>query len=88
MSIKVSAFKSRKLVGEMFLERGLVDEEELRTALNLQSESREKIGKLLVDLGYVSEKDCLAVLSEHLNVPVSFPPRNVGGCLSSSMQAT
>jgi general secretion pathway protein E len=69
LSIKVQAVKSRKLIGQVFLERGLIDEEELRTALNLQAESREKIGKLLVDLGYVSEKDCLAVVSEHLNIP-------------------
>jgi general secretion pathway protein E len=68
VSIKVQAVKSRKLIGQVFLERGLIDEEELRTALNLQAESREKIGKLLVDLGYISEKDCLAVVSEHLQV--------------------
>jgi general secretion pathway protein E len=69
LSIKVQAIKSRKLIGQVFLERGLIDEEELRTALNLQSESREKLGKLLVDLGYISEKDRLAVVSEHLNIP-------------------
>lgn len=69
MSIKVQAVKSHKLIGQVFLERGLVDQEELRTALNLQAESREKLGKLLVDLGYVSEKDCLALVSEHLNIP-------------------
>ncbi|MDM7994307.1 MAG: type II secretion system ATPase GspE [Acidobacteriota bacterium] len=69
MSIKVEALKSKKLIGQVFLERGLIDEEELRTALNLQAESREKIGKLLVDLGYVSERDCLAVVSEHLGIP-------------------
>jgi general secretion pathway protein E len=69
LSIKVQAVKSHKLIGQVFLERGLIDEEELRTALNLQSESREKIGKLLVDLGYVSEKDCLGVVSEHLKIP-------------------
>ncbi len=69
MSIKVEALKARKPLGQVFLERGLVDEEELRTALNLQVESREKIGKLLVDLGYISEKDCLAIVSEHLGIP-------------------
>jgi general secretion pathway protein E len=69
LSIKVEALKSKKLIGQVFLERGLIDEEELRTALNLQAESREKIGKLLVDLGYVSERDCLAVVSEHLGIP-------------------
>ncbi len=78
MSIKVEALKSKKLIGRVFLERGLIDEEELRTALNLQAESREKIGKLLVDLGYVSERDCLAVVSEHLGIPsisaAEYPP--------------
>jgi general secretion pathway protein E len=78
LSIKLEALKSKKLIGQVFLERGLIDEEELRTAINLQSESREKLGKLLVDLGYVSERDCLAVVSEHLGVPVisasDYPP--------------
>ena len=78
MSIKIEALKSKKLIGQVFLERGLIDDEELRTALNLQEESREKLGKLLVDLGFVSEKDCLAVLSEHLGVPAmagsDYPP--------------
>ncbi len=69
MSIKVEALKSKKLIGQVFLERGLIDEEELRTALNLQAESREKLGKLLVDLGYISERDCLAVVSEHISIP-------------------
>ena len=69
MSIKIEALKSKKLIGQIFLERSLIDDEELRTALNLQTESREKIGKLLVDLGYISEKDCLAVVSEHIQVP-------------------
>jgi len=78
LSIKVENLKSKKLIGQVFLERGLIDEEELRTALNLQAESREKLGKLLVDLGYVSEKDCLAVVSEHLNIAAltiaDYPP--------------
>jgi len=75
LSISVASFRSRKLIGEVFLERGLVDEEELRTAMNLQAESREKLGKILVDLGYISEKDLLAVLSEHLSVPVITGPQ-------------
>jgi general secretion pathway protein E len=69
LSIKIETFKSKKLIGQVFLERDLIEEDELKTALNLQGESKEKIGKLLVDLGYVSEKDCLTVVSEHLNIP-------------------
>ena len=73
MSIKIEALKSKKLIGQVFLERGLIDQEELRTALNLQADSKEKIGKLLVDLGYVSERDCLAVVSEHLGIEALSP---------------
>jgi len=69
LSITIASLKSKKLIGQVFLEQSLIDKEELKTALNLQTESGEKIGKLLVDLGYVSEKDCLAIVSEHLDIP-------------------
>jgi len=78
LSIKIDSLRSKKLIGQVFLERELIDEEELRTALNLQADSREKLGKLLVDLGYVSERDCLAAVSEHLGIPAmsasDYPP--------------
>lgn len=78
MSIRIETLKTKKLIGQVFLERGLIDEEELKTALSLQAESREKLGKLLVDLGYISERDCLSVVSEHLGIPAvsasDFPP--------------
>src|SRR5512143_3509281 len=45
----------------------------MRTALNVQAESGEKLAKLFVDLGYVSERDCLAVVSEHLRIPALGP---------------
>jgi general secretion pathway protein E len=66
LGIRIGSLKSNELIGQVFLRRSLIDEEELRTALNLQAESREKLGKLLVDLGYVSERDSLAVVSEHI----------------------
>ncbi len=81
MSIKIEALNPKKRIGEVFVERGLIDEQELQTALNLQADSREKIGKLLVDLGYVSEKDCLEIVSEHLGIPTvtgaGYPPMPV-----------
>jgi len=69
LGIRIGTLKLNELIGQVFLRRGLIDEEELRTALNLQAESREKLGKLLVDLGYVSERDCLSVVSEHIQTP-------------------
>jgi general secretion pathway protein E len=69
LGIRIGSLKSTELIGQVFLQRGLIDDEELRTALNLQAESREKLGKMLVDLGYVSERDCLSVVSEHIQTP-------------------
>jgi len=81
LSIKVETLRVRKPIGQVFLERGLIDHEELQRALNLLGESREKLAKTLVDLGYVSERDCLTVLSDHLGIPsvtgVDYPPAPV-----------
>ncbi len=69
MSIKPAELKKRLLFGQRLLGRGLVDEEELKTALQLQKETRQKLGRILVDLGYLSERDLLVSLSEHLGIP-------------------
>ena len=69
MGITIKSLRSKEPIGQIFLQRGLIDEDELKTALNLQAESREKLGKLLVDLGYVSERDCLDVVAEHIQIP-------------------
>jgi general secretion pathway protein E len=57
-------------LGEMLIARGLIDPEDLDRALEIQKERGEKIGKILVDLGFVSVRDVLAALSEQLNLPL------------------
>src|SRR3989442_1977444 len=59
-----------KPLGQLLRERGLISEEDLRNALALQQERRDKIGRILIDLGYVSERDVLSVLSDQLRVPI------------------
>jgi len=73
LSIKLAELKKRKLLGQMLVEKGLIDEEELRTAVTALKTSREKIGRILVDLGYISERDLLLTLSEQLEIPVMTP---------------
>ena len=51
-------------------ERGLISREDLSSALSLQKENSDRIGKILVDLGFVSEKDVLSVLSEQIETPL------------------
>src|SRR5262249_32817372 len=36
----------------------------------LQKERKDKLGRILIDLGYVAERDVVSVLSEQLEVPV------------------
>jgi general secretion pathway protein E len=57
-------------LGEMLIERRLIAPEDLEKALEIQKERNEKIGKILVDLGFVALRDVLAALSEQLDVPL------------------
>lgn len=57
-------------LGEMLIERRLISTEELDRALEIQKERGEKIGKILVDLGFVAMRDVLGALSEQLQIPL------------------
>ena len=65
-------------LGELLIRKGLLDADELEQALELQRERGDKIGKILVDLGFVNPRDVLAALSEQLQIPLlaadDFPP--------------
>ena len=64
-------------LGEMLIARGLITQEELQQALELQKERGDKIGKILVDLGFVAQREVLSALSEQLSmrlVPLDGPP--------------
>ena len=54
---------ARKLIGQMLLEEGLITEQQLKIALGKQRETGHFLGRILVDLGYISEKDLKRVLS-------------------------
>ena len=65
-------------LGELLIRKGLLDADDLEQALELQRERGDKIGKILVDLGFVNPRDVLATLSEQLQIPLlaadDFPP--------------
>ena len=67
--IQFSHLRIRKQFGEELLEKGIISEEELATASDLQKQSGEKISKLLVNIGALSESDMVIHLSAYLNVP-------------------
>src|SRR5271167_3070708 len=57
-------------LGELLVERGLVSDDEVDRALELQRERGDKLGKILVDLGFIANRDVLSALSDQLQVPV------------------
>ena len=65
-------------LGELLIRKGLLDADDLEQALELHRERGDKIGKILVDLGFVNPRDVLATLSEQLQIPLlatdDFPP--------------
>lgn len=60
---------ARKRLGEMLLEKGLLTQESLNEALNVQQTTGERLGRILVRLGQVPEREITAALAEQLAVP-------------------
>lgn len=65
-------------LGELLIRKGLLDADDLEQALELQKERGDKIGRILIDLGFVNPRDVLTTLSEQLQIPLltadDFPP--------------
>jgi general secretion pathway protein E len=58
-------------LGEILIERKLITPDDLARALDIQKErGGEKLGKIMVDLGFIAMRDLLSALAEQLQVPV------------------
>jgi general secretion pathway protein E len=57
-------------LGEILIERGRIEAEDLERALELQRERGDKLGKILVDMGLIAQRDLLAALSSQLGIPI------------------
>lgn len=57
-------------LGELLLARKQITAEDLDRALELQKDRGDKLGKILVDLGFIAQRDVLAALSDQLGVPL------------------
>ena len=58
-----------KKLGEILVEKGLVTQKQILTALKKQREEGGRLGSILVGLGYISDSDLIGVLSEQFGVP-------------------
>lgn len=56
-------------IGDLLLEKGLIDEHQLKLALFEQKRSGKKLGKAITDLGFVTEVKFLGVMSDYFGYP-------------------
>jgi general secretion pathway protein E len=57
-------------LGQLLIGKSLLQPGDLEKALELQKERGDKLGKILVDLGFVAQRDVLAALAEQLTIPL------------------
>ena len=60
--------KGKKLLGEMLMEKGLIQEDQLEEALRQSKKTGDRIGEALVKLEYVTEEEVLMALAEQLGL--------------------
>ena len=60
---------TKKWLTDALVKRDLLTEENLKTALSLQQQDGDRIEDILVEKGYVTEGNMLAVMSDLLNMP-------------------
>jgi type IV pilus assembly protein PilB len=59
----------RKHIGTILLEQGRITKAQLEEALGIQKNSSEKLGTILVELGYATERDVLRAQAEQMGMP-------------------
>ncbi|MBE9565418.1 MAG: Flp pilus assembly complex ATPase component TadA [Proteobacteria bacterium] len=59
----------KKPLGQILLEKDLINQEQLDEALKVQKNTTEQLGRILVDLGHVTEQDVLRSHAEQLGIP-------------------
>lgn len=59
----------RKRLGDLLVERGLINNDQLKEALVVQERTGERLGNILVSKGVIDEDQLLEAVSERLGIP-------------------
>ncbi|MEH6445628.1 MAG: GspE/PulE family protein [Oceanospirillaceae bacterium] len=66
----MAAPKMKIRIGDLLVQNAVITEQQLVAALARQQETRQKLGKALVVLGYVKEEQFLNFLAQQLKIPM------------------
>jgi type IV pilus assembly protein PilB len=64
----VTAKRKPKQLGQILLEQGLLDQEQLDRALEEHRNTPKSLGRVLIDLGYIRERDLVRALAEQVGL--------------------
>lgn len=63
------ALNKKMKLGDMLIAAGKINDRQLEHALRIQTEKNEKLGNVLMDLGYIKEQDLFDVLEMQFDTP-------------------
>lgn len=58
-------------LGEILISKGLIEQEDLDRALELQKERDDRLGKIMIDMGLIAQRDLLSIIGEQLQIPLA-----------------
>src|SRR4030042_1931246 len=64
----VTAKRKPKQLGQILLEQGLLNQEQLDRALEEHRNTPKSLGRVLIDLGYIRERDLVRALAEQVGL--------------------
>lgn len=59
----------RKRLGDILLLAGVISQDQVQKALDLQKQKGIRLGKALIQMGFITSHDIIKALSEQLNIP-------------------
>ncbi|CAI2716896.1 Type IV pilus assembly ATPase PilB [Nitrospina watsonii] len=63
------AIKSKLRLGDILIRAGIINESQLLEALDIQKKSGTQLGKVLLQMKYITDKDLVYSLSEQMDIP-------------------
>ena len=60
----------RRRIGDLFVEQGIINEQQLAEALDVQRNTGGRLGEILIELGFVTALDSARVLAARLGMEI------------------
>jgi MSHA biogenesis protein MshE len=70
MSVPATETRKKIRLGDLLVENGIISNQQLEQALGTQKQTGNKLGRTLIELGFIDEESLLDLLSRQLAIPL------------------